>query len=143
MNIRRFFDTWRLVANGTLGFRGIVFRRKEVSNVRLVVIHASATMMKGDAVQRAQFLNQTPSVNSTSHEWARKANIGKDPVLLQPFMLAQYFSIGSAGRVLLEALPQEVVQERRNCLWNGRFGVFHDAEHDCSHDRLASTAKAH
>ena len=53
-------------------------------------------------------------------------------------MFKQFFGIGSAGGILLEALPQEVIKEGRDRFRNGRFGVLHDTEHNCSRDVSAS-----
>ena len=137
--MRGLFDTWRLVANGSFRFCEFVGRSKEESNVRLVVVRADATE-EGDAVLWAQFLNQTLSVNAPSHERLGGTYVGEAPVLLQPLVLTQNLGIRSAGGVFLEALPQEIIEEGRNRFRNGGLGVFHDTEHNCSRNILASTS---
>ena len=55
-----------LVENRSLGFRDVIACRKDISNVHLVVIRTNTTK-EGDAVLWAQFLNQTLSVQTSSH----------------------------------------------------------------------------
>ena len=129
----RFFDTRRLITNGRLEFCGFVVCSEEEPNVCLVVIGADTTE-EGDTVLWSQFLNQTSSVNTYSHGRGKKTNVGKTPIFLQPLMLAQNFGIRSACGVLLEALSQKVIKERRDRFRNGGFGILHYTEHDCSHD---------
>jgi len=117
INTRR-YPTWHLVVNESLEIRGITVWIKGARNTRHGVIH---TVNQGGSTMWTKFLNQTSSVHMSSRECAGKVNLGKAPVLPQPLMLAQCPGIRPFGGVPLKALPQEVVEERRNRFWNGKF----------------------
>ena len=69
------------------------------------------TTEERDAILRTQILMKI-MLSRRCKEDRVKANLVSSPILLQPLVLAKQFCRGSLRGILLEALPEEVFQQR-------------------------------
>lgn len=76
LSLKGLFGIWCLVKDGCFGFSEIIVRREEISDVRLVIVGANTTE-EGDTILWTQFLNQTLSVQLSSHARTGKQTLGK------------------------------------------------------------------